>query len=94
MKHKNNGMQIEFLKAPVEEPINPLVPIIETLMSNVLGGSMWRKYSVADVQSHITSLMAIHSIPKTDKHYILLERKLNRCTNMEQCLTILEEVLF
>jgi hypothetical protein len=88
------GMHIEVLRPEKIMVVNPLMPIIETLMSTVLSGHNWKQYTVDGVWTLVRTMMKEKGIPASERHYLMLKRKMAKCTSMEACLTILGEMLF
>ena len=91
---ESDGMHIEKLKPTKPIVINPLLPIVEELMSTYLNGHNWKQYTVTEIRMKIKELLLEKEIPLTERHYISLDKKLQKVDSTEKCLSILEKVLF
>jgi hypothetical protein len=97
MSRQNNkigkGMHFEQLTKKEQEPINPLVPIIESMFSHELHETSWRKYTVEKTIQLLQKQMESTGIELTERHYLLLKKQLNKCKNMEACLQVLTNTI-
>jgi hypothetical protein len=76
-----------------EDPLNPLIPIIEDMFSNELHESQWRRYTVEKTIELLKEKMKNKDIKFTERHYLLLKRRIDRCKKMEDCLKILTDTI-
>ena len=90
----NEGMHLEKYGLGESDPINPLIPLIEEMFSNELHEHSWKKYTVEKTTELLKSKMKEKGISFTDRHYVLLKRKISKCKNMVDCLTILTEAAY
>lgn len=93
-EESNNGISIEYLKKPKEFSANPLIPVIEGLMSNELSGDGWRKHTLESLKTFIDVKVNEAGIKDNDRHLLLLRKKLTKCASIKDILLVLEEQLF
>lgn len=93
-KENNNGMHIEILKPDKPVEANPMVSIVENLLSTTLSGHAWKKFTPSNIIELIDTAAKEKGIQESEKHYLLLKRKLTKCTNIEKCLEALSKSLF
>jgi hypothetical protein len=84
-----NGMHIENYGMKDHDPVNPLIPIIEDMFSHELHESSWKNYTVEKTIDLLKKKMKEKGLALTERHYVLLRKKLGKCTKMEQCLVVL-----
>lgn len=90
----NSGMHIEKFGLGTPEPINPLISIIESLFSNELHNHSWKSYTKDKLIELIKTKVKEKGFKLTDRHYVSLKRKLDRCKKMEECLVVLTDTAF
>jgi hypothetical protein len=78
----------------VVKPDNPLVPVIESILSSELSGNGWRGYTKEKLEILIRDRANIFGINPESRHLRVLVRKLSKCDTIEKCLLKIEEVLF
>jgi hypothetical protein len=86
------GMHIDKEEKP--HPANPLLPIVENLMSTALSGHKWKAILPEELMMLLRKRMMDGGIRETERHWLILKKKLTKCDTMEACLMVLEEVLF
>jgi hypothetical protein len=90
----NSGMHIEKYGLGKPEPVNPVSPIVESLFKNELHDHAWKAYTKDKLIELIKAKVKENGLKLTERHYMLLKRKLDRCKNMEACLTVLTDFAF
>ena len=90
----NSGMHLEKYGLGEPESVNPLLSIIEDLFSHELHEHAWKTYTKDTLIGLIKTKVREKGFKLTDRHYVSLKRKLDRCKKMEECLTVLTDTAF
>lgn len=76
------------------EPVDPLIPIIESLFSGAFHESSWHKYTLEEAIELFKSQVKAKGIKSTEKHYQSLKRKMKKCKTTVDFLMMLNEAMF
>ena len=69
--------------------MNPMVPILSSILSYDFSGSNWKKFSVQEMKTKIKLVALSRGISPIDRHLLILEKKLEKCSSQEEILTLI-----
>jgi hypothetical protein len=85
------GMHEETLHPPKEWEPNKVSGIIIGLLSNELSGNKWKQFTIELCGKLLEKKYEEHGVKKTERHRLLVTKKINKATTMEGLLTILSD---
>ena len=93
MNKKEFNIPMETYGLQPKESVNPLIPIIEDMFSHELHESNWKNFTISSTIDLLKTKMLEKEIKITDRHFLLLNRKLKKCKNIKECLQILTDCM-